>query len=152
MYTLLLLTVLLCYYWQCYCVIITACLWFIAMLRTCASISLHSFISFHSFIMYHVSCAYPVPMNNKLWFTGRVILNLSICQSGWCVSLYNITCLCVCIPGWFARPTSTETSHDAGSRRHLREFLDEMRPENIRDHLRYTILEPCSSTTYLGHS
>uniref|UniRef100_A0AAZ3SDM7 Aminopeptidase NAALADL1 n=1 Tax=Oncorhynchus tshawytscha TaxID=74940 RepID=A0AAZ3SDM7_ONCTS len=42
----------------------------------------------------------------------------------------------VCIPGWFARPTSTDTSHDAGSRRHLREFLDEMRAENIRDHLR----------------
>uniref|UniRef100_A0AAZ3PHV4 Glutamate carboxypeptidase 2 n=1 Tax=Oncorhynchus tshawytscha TaxID=74940 RepID=A0AAZ3PHV4_ONCTS len=40
------------------------------------------------------------------------------------------------IIGWFARPTSTDTSHDAGSRRHLREFLDEMRAENIRDHLR----------------
>uniref|UniRef100_A0A8C8J0H9 Aminopeptidase NAALADL1 n=1 Tax=Oncorhynchus tshawytscha TaxID=74940 RepID=A0A8C8J0H9_ONCTS len=60
----------------------------------------------------------------------------SVIIDRWCVSLYNITCLCVCIPGWFARPTSTDTSHDAGSRRHLREFLDEMRAENIRDHLR----------------
>ncbi|XP_041732621.1 N-acetylated-alpha-linked acidic dipeptidase 2 [Coregonus clupeaformis] len=40
------------------------------------------------------------------------------------------------IIGWFARPSSTDTSHDEGSRRYLREFLDEMRPENIRDHLR----------------
>ncbi|KAM4627920.1 N-acetylated-alpha-linked acidic dipeptidase 2 isoform 1-T1 [Polymixia lowei] len=40
------------------------------------------------------------------------------------------------IIGWFARPSYTHTQDDGASRRYLREFLDEMQPEKIKEHLR----------------
>ncbi|XP_046892250.1 N-acetylated-alpha-linked acidic dipeptidase 2 [Hypomesus transpacificus] len=40
------------------------------------------------------------------------------------------------IIGWFSRPTQTHTKEDGSSSRYLRELLDEMRPENIKEHLR----------------
>uniref|UniRef100_A0A6Q2WQ27 Glutamate carboxypeptidase 2 n=1 Tax=Esox lucius TaxID=8010 RepID=A0A6Q2WQ27_ESOLU len=45
-----------------------------------------------------------------------------------------------------ALPTSTDTSNDEDSSRSMRDFLDEMRAENIREHLRYATLY--SPTTY----
>ncbi|KAG7251459.1 hypothetical protein CRUP_037538, partial [Coryphaenoides rupestris] len=39
--------------------------------------------------------------------------------------------------GWFSRPTSSHTQDDGtSSHAHLRTFLDEMKPEKIREHLR----------------
>ncbi|KAK1899520.1 Glutamate carboxypeptidase 2 [Dissostichus eleginoides] len=40
------------------------------------------------------------------------------------------------IIGWFAKPTRPNTPNDTVSGKYLREFLDEMRPEQIREHLR----------------
>uniref|UniRef100_A0A8C6WRZ5 Glutamate carboxypeptidase 2 n=1 Tax=Neogobius melanostomus TaxID=47308 RepID=A0A8C6WRZ5_9GOBI len=40
------------------------------------------------------------------------------------------------IIGWFAKPTQTKTEHHTESSRFLKEFLDEMKAPNIRQHLR----------------
>uniref|UniRef100_A0A8D3D9L0 Glutamate carboxypeptidase 2 n=1 Tax=Scophthalmus maximus TaxID=52904 RepID=A0A8D3D9L0_SCOMX len=38
--------------------------------------------------------------------------------------------------GWFAKPTHPHTADSSASGRYLREFLDEMQPDQIREHLR----------------
>ncbi|GLD57205.1 putative N-acetylated-alpha-linked acidic dipeptidase isoform X1 [Lates japonicus] len=40
------------------------------------------------------------------------------------------------IIGWFAKPTHPNTANNIVSSKYLREFLDEMQPDQIREHLR----------------
>ncbi|KAM7413191.1 hypothetical protein PAMA_020525 [Pampus argenteus] len=40
------------------------------------------------------------------------------------------------IIGWFAKPTHSNTANTSASSQYLREFLDEMQPNQIREHLR----------------
>ncbi|XP_010768990.1 glutamate carboxypeptidase 2-like [Notothenia coriiceps] len=54
---------------------------------------------------------------------------------GWTVVVAALLLLGFII-GWFAKPTHPNTPNDTPSGKYLREFLDEMRPEQIREHLR----------------
>ncbi|XP_033971046.1 N-acetylated-alpha-linked acidic dipeptidase 2 [Trematomus bernacchii] len=54
---------------------------------------------------------------------------------GWTVVVAGLLLLGFII-GWFAKPTRPNTPNDTASGKYLREFLDEMRPEQIREHLR----------------
>ncbi|KAK5868520.1 hypothetical protein PBY51_009527 [Eleginops maclovinus] len=54
---------------------------------------------------------------------------------GWTVVVAAVLLLGF-ITGWCAKPTHPNTPDDTASGKYLREFLDEMRPEQIREHLR----------------
>ncbi|XP_034055064.1 N-acetylated-alpha-linked acidic dipeptidase 2 isoform X2 [Gymnodraco acuticeps] len=54
---------------------------------------------------------------------------------GWTVVMAALLLLGFII-GWFAKPTRPNTPNDTASGKYLREFLDEMQPEQIREHLR----------------
>lgn len=45
--------------------------------------------------------------------------------------------VCLYVLGWFAKPTRSNVAEDSvPTRKYLREFLDEMQPDKIREHLR----------------
>ena len=55
------------------------------------------------------------------------------------IKSYNVDIVVVCLVGvigWFSKPTLPHTADDHVSSKYLREFLDEMQPDQIREHLR----------------
>lgn len=48
----------------------------------------------------------------------------------------TLYCVCVCAVGWVAKPTNPNTADNSVSSKYLKEFLDEMQPDQIREHLR----------------
>lgn len=54
---------------------------------------------------------------------------------GWIVA-WTAMLLLGFIIGWFAKPTHSSTSDKSSSSKYLRDFLDGMQPEQIREHLR----------------
>uniref|UniRef100_A0A3Q3WGA2 Aminopeptidase NAALADL1 n=1 Tax=Mola mola TaxID=94237 RepID=A0A3Q3WGA2_MOLML len=44
--------------------------------------------------------------------------------------------MCLSVAGWFVKPTNSNTANNSDSSKYLREFLDEMQPDKIREHLR----------------
>ncbi|KAL4647094.1 putative N-acetylated-alpha-linked acidic dipeptidase [Arapaima gigas] len=62
-------------------------------------------------------------------------LNSGVCKWIWCLAGVGVVFLVGFTIGWFARPTKTGHS-GAPPQSFLQEFLDEMRAENIREHLR----------------
>ncbi|XP_053177566.1 N-acetylated-alpha-linked acidic dipeptidase 2 [Scomber japonicus] len=59
----------------------------------------------------------------------------SITRVWWIVIVTALVSLGFII-GWFAKPTHSNTSNTCASSRYLREFLDEMQADQIREHLR----------------
>ncbi|CAB1416208.1 unnamed protein product [Pleuronectes platessa] len=47
------------------------------------------------------------------------------------------------IIGWFAKPTHPHTADDNVSSKYLKEFLDEMQPNQIRGHLSLILGKMC---------